>query len=290
MSTQANLEIFQANASSALAPYLTMKTSLDLFGRIASELDSQEKSKLQSLVAKQLLLIKQIVASQEADAVTLSEIEIARAMKELESRFPDSNAFQQTLLANKLTKEDMRKALTIELLSEAVLDTIADDYPRFSEAEAKIYYQNNIEKFEQPERREASHILITINDQFAENKREAAHKRMQDILYKLTPDNFAQMAERHSECPTAMNQGHLGLVSKGLLHTELDCALFAMNANSLSYIIETEAGFHILFCQKIQPAHRVEFEQAKEKIIKQHNLLAKKRAQKNWMANLMSQL
>lgn len=52
-----------------------------------------------------------------------------------------------------------------------------------------------------------SQILITVNDEYAENTRENALKRIHDIYSKARSKSFAKLAQRHSECPSAMNQG-----------------------------------------------------------------------------------
>ncbi|TCS38867.1 nitrogen fixation protein NifM [Reinekea marinisedimentorum] len=272
---------------SALKPYLQMKTSLERFGKIASELESAQKEQLKTWVNQQLKLHQKVLTSKEATQVSITSAQISHAIQELESRFASSEDFEVTLEANELDRNSISTALNLELHSETVLDYVSLDFPQFSEEQAKEYYDNNLEKFEQPERRKTSHILITINDEFPENRREAAYRRMQEIALKISPDTFGEFAERHSECPTAMNRGELGLVEKDLLHKELDEFLFTMGEGGLSPILETEAGYHILYCEQIFPAHCIDFEQAKDKIIEKHNQVAKAKKQKQWLSTLL---
>lgn len=160
---------------SALKPYLQMKTSLERFGKIASELESTEKEQLKTLVNQQLKLHQHVLKSEEATMVAITDAQVTHAIKELESRFASSEDFEVTLEANALDRRSITKALNLELHSETVLEYVSHDIPTFSEEQALAYYQSNLSKFEQPERRKTSHILITINDEFPENRREAAY-------------------------------------------------------------------------------------------------------------------
>lgn len=271
----------------ALSHYLAMKLSLETFAKVRSELNEEQETQLQRLLENTMKLHKAVLSSREAGNVNLASIESAEAYLELARRFNNQSDFKATLAENKLTEKTIKQALHLELLSQAILEFASQDIEDFSDDDAYEYYQENSEKFKQPERRRASHILITINADFEENTQEAALQRVQALAKQVKVDNFAALAERHSECPTAMHGGELGLVEANTLHPELDVVLFKMEPNSLSGVIETEAGFHLLMCQSIEPQHTISFKQAKPKIIEQHIKMRRKRKQKAWIASLL---
>ena len=74
---------------------------------------------------------------------------------------------------------------------------------------------------------------------------------MQEINAKLQkkPYKFAELALKHSECPTALQGGVLGIVPRGKLYPELDAVLFSIKAGEVSEIVESEIGFHLRFVQ-----------------------------------------
>ena len=72
-----------------------------------------------------------------------------------------------------------------------------------------------------PERRRARHVLVTINEEFAENRREAALARIRQAENELRTQSFEHVAQRYSECPTAVNGGLLGDVRRALGAREL---------------------------------------------------------------------
>ena len=63
-------------------------------------------------------------------------------------------------------------------------------------------------------------ILITVNDAFVENQREAALARICDLAEKLVgrPNRFPSLARKYSECPSAMDDGRLGNLGRGQLY------------------------------------------------------------------------
>ena len=143
------------------------------------------------------------------------------------------------------------------------------------------------ELFEQPETRTVRHILVTINDDYQENDRETARKRMEDVLQRVRkkPKRFDEQALKHSECPTAMNGGLLGKIPKGQLYPELDEVLFSMKEGEVSDIVESTIGFHILYCEKVRLAGPVSFKEAEQRVIEKLQSRRKRMCQRNWVAD-----
>lgn len=270
----------------SMRSYLRMKTSLDQFGKIVSELDDTESKQLSQVMRQALKIYTAVLGSVESTKIIVPESQVKSAMKVLKSRFSNESDFETVLEANNLDEESLLLSLRKELHCETTLDYASNGCEPMSDNDAEDYFYQNIAKFSQPERRKASHILITVNDEFAENTHENAHKRMQEVAAEITPSTFGLFAIRYSECPTAVNEGTLGLIAKGQLHAELDDYLFSMESNTISPVVETEIGMHLLWCESISPIHTVSFSQAKPKIIEQHLELARKRKQKAWIASL----
>lgn len=131
--------------------------------------------------------------------------------------------------------------------------------------EAEIFYRLNPERFTRPERRTVRQILITYN---TAAERAATVQLLDALSAQLRAGaDFAALALRHSQCPTALEGGLVGSVPRGQLFPQLDAALFALQAGALSAIVETEIGLHLLRCDAILPPDTIPFELVRERIV-----------------------
>ncbi len=268
--------------------YILLRAALALFKKTPAELSSQQLAQAELQARNEYLLEQKVLSSPQALVVIIPASEVDHAYQEIKSRYVDEATFLSALTANNLTVDSLRDALYRQVKVNTVLDCIAVNVAQVSDTEVALYYQSNLAKFSRPEQREVRHILISINPQYPENDRANALKRMQDIqaLLQQDPAQFATLALKHSECPTALQGGTLGTVERGKLYPELDAVLFRLNADELSEIVESEMGFHILHCKQIYPADTLSFEQAQGKIRELLQKRSQRQQQRQWLASL----
>jgi nitrogen fixation protein NifM len=168
------------------------------------------------------------------------------------------------------------------------MQKVAANSAAVNELDVRLFYEMHRDRFEVPERRLARHILITVNPNFPENTPVAARARMRELVEKLDrrSNRFASFAKRYSECPTALEGGLLGEVSRGQLYPELDALLFRLREQQISPIVESEMGLHILLCERIRPGRRVPLSQAAPRIREILQERQRRNCQKAWLAGL----
>lgn len=113
-----------------------------------------------------------------------------------------------------------------------------------SDEEAKRFYEENAAKFQGEEERRASHILITFG-----TDKNAARKKAEEVLAEVrkSPDKFAELARKYSQDPgSAAQGGDLGPIKRGLMVKPFEDAVFSMAPGSISDLVETEFGYHII--------------------------------------------
>ena len=121
--------------------------------------------------------------------------------------------FKQRCLALNLINED-EKRTEDELCELLVAQEV--DIPRTSDDECERYYEANQERFCTSPLLEVDHILIAADKEDLDQRAEAK-ELAEGILaqIKLKPHTFAEMAMRHSMCPSKEHGGSLGQISKG---------------------------------------------------------------------------
>ncbi|MGY5449557.1 peptidylprolyl isomerase [Agarivorans sp. MS3-6] len=283
--SSSSIDIRAANLTESRA-YLMMKTSLSLFELNPEQLDSHQCEELARVVGKTEAIQQRVLASAEAKQVHIEQHQLDKAIELVRQSFNSEDEFRTALTANQISVDGLRLAVANELINDAVLAYVSKDIDPVSVQQAQDYYQQHIDKFTQVARCEAHHLLITINPQFKENTATQAKIRIGKLANTVNADNFEHLAERHSECPTAVNGGYLGLVEAGQLLPELNQALFSMNDHSFSQPILSEMGYHLLWCKQHVGEHQVPFEHAKEKIQQALFQHACKQRQRQWLAKI----
>lgn len=267
-------------------PYNMLKFSLQMFHHPPAELKRSELAVIQKRAKEECVLQKKILASKEAMKVVIPEKSVKDAVAAIAERYASPKTFAQDMAKNDLDLESMADALAVELTVEATLSRVAAAVQPPSETQVEeIFQESNREK---PEQRRLRHILITINDQFPENTRQAALTRINKVQDKvLAPGaNFSELAQRYSECPSALQGGTIGPVTRGGLYPSLEETLFVMEAGETSEVVESDMGFHILLCEEVLKGEKIASDEAKSKIRKLLHAKTLKKAMQSWLANL----
>ncbi len=268
--------------------YHLLRGALDLFGKCPRELDDGQYRQASARADKTFSLESLVLSTPEARDTVFSEARLDAAVVEVVSRYPDHKAFLKDLNSNGLDETTLRRALHRELQFDTVMDKVSSQDVLVSDFDVEVFYQSHRDRFIAPEKRTARHILITVNSAYQENTREAALDRIQQLALLLEQDaeKFPKLAQQHSECPTALQDGFLGNMPRGKLYPQLDVALFRLKKGEMSEVVESEAGFHLIRCEKIQLAQTLPLQRVEANIrhtLEQH---CRRECQGAWLTQL----
>ncbi len=156
--------------------------------------------------------------------------------------------------------EELRVAMDISLSIDEYLNRTT------SEEEIKEYFTENIGNFN-GETVTASHILIdTIKIKDEEGLNQAKEK-IEKLKKELDEEaDFAKLAEKNSDCPSARNGGELGVIARGQMVDEFEEAAFNTEVNGISEPVKTQFGYHIIKITDKQEGKDVTFEETKDNV------------------------
>ncbi|HLO64505.1 MAG TPA: nitrogen fixation protein NifM, partial [Azonexus sp.] len=195
--------------------------------------------------------------------------------------YPNAEEFSRDLERSQMTMADLEQAVERDLRVEAVLEKVASAVPAVSLVDAEIYYRLHPEAFDRPEARRLRHILITFNN---DREKEKALLTLEGLRNTLnSPEAFAAAALRHSQCPTAMEGGMLGVVKREQLYATLEPAAFALNVGEISAVLESPIGLHIIRCDEILPSGMLPFAEVGGKIVERLTDKRRREAQRDWI-------
>ena len=271
--------------------YVRLKLALQNYQRPPWELTEVETEVLAQQLPRQLTLEARILSYAKQAEIQVTDEALSARLAQVRAGYEDEESWLASLRQVELSLAEFTQALQCELLMEAVLERVVSAVPTISDEAARAWYLDHPRQFLRPERRRVRHILITINEDLIDNQLLVARRRMESLRNQLlmAPLRFAELAERHSECPSALHGGEIGWVEAGQLYPELDAALFRLPEGQLSTLLSSPMGFHLLICCGIQEAAPIPLEQALPRIIAAHHERAKSQLQKQWLTWLQQQ-
>lgn len=149
-----------------------------------------------------------------------------------------------------------------------------------SEDEKKSYFEANKNAFN-GEKVKASHVLIDTRKMKTDAELEEAKKKIEVIKKEI--DNgadFAEVAKKYSDCPSAEKGGDIGFFQrKGSIVEEFAEVAFSMNVGEVSEPIKTQFGYHIVKVTEKEPGQEVSYDDVADMVdfvymqIKTENLL-----------------
>lgn len=277
------------NQQLAANSYHLLVVAQEQFGININELNAEQKLQAERVAGRKAAIEAKVLGSEMAVGVMVPKSVLDEAVTKVMERYESEEEFEQGIIANGLSRLSLRRAISQELKVDAVMDRVASEIAATDETEASLYYYVNKDRFKRPETRTAHHILITINDDYPENTRANAQTKMTEIAARLykKKHSFSDQAGKHSECPTAMNGGLLGKVKRGVLFPELEQVLFSMTAGEVSDAVESEVGFHLIYCHEIEDAGIMPLAEILPRLCEQLTQDARSKHQRQWLAGIL---
>jgi len=214
-------------------------------------------------------LITFTVLSQEAKSrkVTTTDAEVEDRLKQMQSQFPNEEAFKKALGERSMTLDRLRSDTRDNLMISKMMDAEVSTTPGASDAEAKDFYEKNPDKFKQGETLRASHILIRVDETADAATKQKAKARIDGILKRARAgEDFAKLAKENSADGSAAQGGDLGAFPRGQMVPAFDQAAFALKPGEISDVVTTQFGYHIIKAVEHKDAATVPLAEVSEKV------------------------
>ena len=229
----------------------------------SAEYLEMRQSALEYLIDRELII-------QEGEKLKLEpkEAEIDGKITELKQRFPSQSAYEQKLKQQGYTEKKLREFIKQALIVQNVLELkIKPTAEPVTDKDIEEFYKENKEEFVESEKVSARHILIKVSSDATDQERNDAKSKMQDILKEAKGGaNFAELAKKHSQCPSASQGGDLGYFTRGQMVEPFEEAVFALEPGETSEVVETIFGYHIIFAQDKKPKRELKLEEVSKQI------------------------
>lgn len=266
--------------------------SNNMFSQMGIDLKKDTENALSLMMREKViseLMVKALLNEEtEKRKIKVTKKELEEAEKEIISKFGNKDQFEQILKLNGVSQKDFRRDLEEEIKMKKYVDSIA--MVSVGESEAKKYYEDNKDKFRYPQRVRASHILIAANPEQIKAKLKEENKEInEDELNVKTeeqmraklekarelernakndPSSFAKIAKENSQdTASAIRGGDLGFFGREEMVEPFAAKAFEMAPNTISEVIQTPYGYHIIMVTDRAEAGVRSFEESKKDII-----------------------
>ncbi len=222
-------------------------------------------------------LIEKKVLLQEAkdQGIEVREERIDRRIEEMKGRFALEEEFRQALREENLTEAKLRRRIKEDLMVSLLIDREVRAGVRVGEEEIRLFFEENRERFKEPEEIGLSHVFIRAKE--GEVWKE---KKGEELLRRLREGaDFSLLAREYSQGPTAGEGGRLGFLKRGELSPEFAGAISGLAVGEVSDLIKMEDGFHIVKLEGRKAARPMELSEVREGI---ESLIFAEKAEKRY--------
>lgn len=200
--------------------------------------------------------------------------------------FLDNYIEKRLLLQEALKSGFDKKKSTVDWVEAAKESALYDKYVRDTvaptivpDAEVRKYYDEHTDQFVVPETAKVRHIVISWNRRTKEEALDKV-KEVATEIRKAAPDpidprpvrkavllnTFIAAARKYSEDGVAEQGGDLGWVARGSLDKDFEAAAFGMRPMTMSGVVESKFGYHLILVEDKKPQHAQDFSDVKDDI------------------------
>ena len=268
------------------------ETSSPQYQQFASYL--KDENSIMSLMLKDRivneLILKEIINQEiEKRKIGVTDEEIQARKDEITEKIGSKEKVEELLKRNNVSDKQFDKDIANEIKIDKLIE--ATQSTKISENDVKDFYNKNKAAFNYPERVRASHILIEANpaqikqeiiaqdkkgeltaDDIDKKVKEAMDNKMsfaQEVLKKAkaNPDSFAALAKQYSDDKvSAQKGGDLGFFTRNDMVKPFADAAFTLKPGTVSEIVVTYYGNHIIIVTDKAAAGIQPFEKMKDEI------------------------
>ena len=140
---------------------------------------------------------------------------------------------------------------------------------KVSDKDIAARYAAEKDKYTVPEQRHARHILFRVRETDSDAVRAEKKKKAEEVLAlaRKKGADFAALARKYSEGPSRKNGGDLGFFTRKSMVKPFADAVFSMKPGTVSGIVETPFGYHIIKLEAVRPARVRSLQEVRGEIV-----------------------
>ncbi len=139
-----------------------------------------------------------------------------------------------------------------------------------SDDDLKKRYEEEKQRFVQPEQRLVSHILINVPTNATPDQQKNALAKADKIAAEANAGNFAALAKKDSDdLGSKIQGGDLGWLQKGVTNAPFEAAMFVLQKGQISKPVLSPDGYHIIYLRDLRSGDSKPFNEVRDQLVKE---------------------
>ena len=224
----------------------------------------------------QLIENKLILQDAMKKEITAYADEIAERFEKIKQDFDSELQFNIFLESQGMNIDSLKHTIKENIIvNKATSHIKMKAKQQISPLDVVEYYEQHKEDFSDEPSVHAYHIMIRAKD-----NDEEAYNKTKMLLDKIKEgEDFSKIAKEFSEGPHAKDGGDLGFLSHGQHIPEIDKIVFNLDVGTVSDVIKTSLGYHIVKVVQKKKARVKPLAQVQDEI---ENIILRDKAKEVW--------
>lgn len=182
-------------------------------------------------------------------------------------RMGGEQGFKQMLTMTGKTKKELLDELSMDMAIQKWIQEGIASKIEVTDDQAEVFYNENKKDFSSSSEIKTSHILLKLEEDADDKKKDETKKKISDLLKELKDGaDFAELAKKNSDCPSSSKGGDLGFFGKGRMVPAFEEAAWSLKVGEISDVVKTRFGYHIIKLTDRKEGGTQKLEEVSEKI------------------------
>jgi len=241
------------------------------------------------LILEDMIDRKLQMAAAKRGGMDVTDKELTEALADIMSRNKlDNKQFEAALAKEGLTLEQYRSELREQMTLSRVFNKYVRSGVAIDEAEARLFYQNNLKTYSSPDEIRVRQIFLPLPEN-ATKEQEAETRDEALRIYERAKkgEDFIRLVHEVSKGVTAKQDGDLGFMQREQMLPEIEEAVQTLKTGEIVGPIKFAGGYNIIKLEEIRTPVQP-FEKVKDDIMKSLYEQKVENTYRSWLQTLRS--
>lgn len=206
-------------------------------------LNEEQSERIRRNLAEEFVLRHLLTGEANRLNLQADSAQVEARLQQYRNRFENEEQFQQALQQSNMTVDSLRQMIREQSRLQQLQQQLAREAAAPSAAELDSFRQQRAEQVQ------AQHILFRVNQDAPQEQVDSVQAVAQSVLDSAQAGtDFAELAQRHSQGPSASRGGQLDYFSRGQMVPPFEEAAFALqdSGDIAPEPVRTRFGYHVI--------------------------------------------